>query len=122
MSQNPFYNQQQPRFIPSNNSNESNDSNGHLNNNLSRLETSSVNAFGLAVIQMFQLFYYYTQSDDNFYNVMCRPLQDFARFTLDDYDFDHGFFYQNSVANYYVTCKLLSRASIVHILNRNMFT
>src|ERR1051325_703778 len=66
--------------------------------------------------------FHYTPSDDNFYHVTCKILHDVVH--LDDHYYDHGFFYQanDSAANsYYVTCKSLSRSSIVNILNREIY-
>ena len=76
----------------------------------------NMNTFGLAFPQNFQLFHY-TQGDGHIYHVTCRLLKGFSHFVSDDHDYDHRFFYQNSVANYYVMCKLLSHDLIVHILN-----
>src|SRR5436190_21067386 len=68
-------------------------------------------------------FFHYTSVDYNFYHVTCKIILQ-GSVSLDDYDYDHGFFYQclnNSAANYYVTCKLFSHPLIVNLLNRKIY-
>src|SRR4051794_13909488 len=61
-------------------------------------------------------FFHYSPKDDNFYHVTCNVLQG-----SDDHDYDHGFFYDDSTANYYVTCKLFSHSLILNLLNKNIY-
>jgi hypothetical protein len=68
-------------------------------------------------------FFHYTPIDDNFYHVTCKIILQGSA-PLDDYDYDHGFFYRclnNPAANYYVTCKLFSHSLIANLLNRKVY-
>src|SRR5204863_477387 len=68
-------------------------------------------------------FFHYTPDDVNFYHVTCKIFLK-GSFSLDNNDYEHGFFYEcpnNSVSNYYVTCKLLPHSLIVNILNRKVY-
>jgi hypothetical protein len=68
-------------------------------------------------------FFHHTPVDNNFYHVTCKNILQ-GSVSLDDYNYDHGFFYQclnNPAANYYVTCKLFSHSLIVSLLNRKIY-
>src|ERR1051325_10831698 len=64
-------------------------------------------------------FFHYSPSDDNFYHVTCSVISRDS-ISLDDHNYDHGFFYDNSAANYYVTAKLIPRSLVADILNHGM--
>ncbi|RGB40215.1 hypothetical protein C1646_664020 [Rhizophagus diaphanus] len=59
-------------------------------------------------------FYHHTSHDDNFYLIKCKKIPQ------DSNDFDYydcGFFYEHLNENYYVIYKLISRASVLNLLN-----
>src|SRR5437016_2925109 len=77
----------------------------------------------LSISQVLQMsgcrFFHYTPDDGNFYHITCQIILRGSVFS-DDYDYDHGFFYQrsnDSATNYHVKCKLFSHPLIVNILN-----
>src|SRR4051812_48095194 len=58
-------------------------------------------------------------SDNEIYRITIKKIPQ-GSISLDDHDYEHGFFYECSddySPNYYVTCKLLSHSCIVHLLN-----
>jgi hypothetical protein len=66
-------------------------------------------------------FFHYAPNDDKIYHITCQIIQQ-GSVSLDDYNYDHGFFYNiNPTANYYVTCKIFSHSLIVNILNKNIY-
>src|SRR5205823_908838 len=53
-------------------------------------------------------FFYNSPNDNNFYHITCERVQENS---LDDHDYDHGFFYScltDVTAYFHVKCKLLS--------------
>ncbi|CAB4486592.1 hypothetical protein RhiirA5_426416 [Rhizophagus irregularis] len=66
-------------------------------------------------------FFHYAPNDDKFYHITCQIiLQGYV--SSDDYNYDHGFFYNiNPTTSYYVTCKIFPHSSIVNILNKKIY-
>ncbi|CAG8725203.1 uncharacterized protein OCT59_010643 [Rhizophagus irregularis] len=66
-------------------------------------------------------FFHYAPNYDKFYHITCQTiLQGFDSF--DNYNYDHGFFYNiNPTANYYVTCKILSHSLVANMLNKKIY-
>jgi hypothetical protein len=66
-------------------------------------------------------FFHYAPKYDKIYHITCQIMQQ-GSVSLDDCDYDHGFFYNiNPTVNYYVKCKILSRSLIVNILNKKIY-
>ncbi|CAB5368903.1 unnamed protein product [Rhizophagus irregularis] len=66
-------------------------------------------------------FFHYAPNYDKFYHITCQTiLQGFDSF--DNYNYDHGFFYNiNPTANYYVTCKILPHSLVANMLNKKIY-
>ncbi|RGB30929.1 hypothetical protein C1646_764711 [Rhizophagus diaphanus] len=66
-------------------------------------------------------FFHYAPNYDKFYHITSQTiLQGFDSF--DDYNYDHGFFYNiNPTENYYVTCKILSHSLVANMLNKKIY-
>ncbi|PKC59863.1 hypothetical protein RhiirA1_445221 [Rhizophagus irregularis] len=74
-------------------------------------------------LQNFGLFYQ-PLDDNNIYHINCKMFlqpQNPEIIFLSEDDYDYEFFYQNSNANYHVTCKLLSHPLIINILNKEIY-
>ncbi|CAG8539047.1 uncharacterized protein OCT59_017034 [Rhizophagus irregularis] len=65
-----------------------------------------------------QTFFHYTPEDDCFYLVTCKNI--LQEPFLDNHVYDHGFFFSNSVAKYYVTCKYIPHSLIISLLNKEL--
>jgi hypothetical protein len=68
--------------------------------------------------------FYQPPDDNNFYHINCKMFlqpQNSEIIFLSEDDYDYEFFYQNSNANYHVTCKLLSHPLIINILNKEIY-
>jgi hypothetical protein len=75
----------------------------------------SMNEFGL---------FYQPPNDNNFYHIICKMFiqpQNSENIVLFEDDYDYEFFYQNSNANYHITCKLLSHSLITDILSKEIY-
>ncbi|CAG8604228.1 uncharacterized protein OCT59_010639 [Rhizophagus irregularis] len=66
-------------------------------------------------------FFHYAPNYDKFYHITYRTLlQGFDSF--DDYNYDHGFFYNiNPISNYYVMCKILPHSLVANMLNKKIY-
>ncbi|GBC06059.1 hypothetical protein RclHR1_00660013 [Rhizophagus clarus] len=68
--------------------------------------------------------FYQPPNDNNFYHIICKtfilPQNSEDIVSLED-EHDYEFFYQDSNANYHVTCKLLSHTLIMDILNKEIY-
>ncbi|CAB4443986.1 unnamed protein product [Rhizophagus irregularis] len=68
-------------------------------------------------------FYHYTPKYDSFYHVTCKVILHGA--VMDNHDYDHGFFYENSAVDYkmyYVACKYIPHSLIIRLLNKEVRT
>lgn len=66
-------------------------------------------------------FFHYTSKYDNFYRVTCKVILHGS--VMDNHDYDHGFFYENSDVNYimyYVACKYIPHSLIIRLLNKEV--
>src|SRR6266542_5104841 len=67
------------------------------------------------------VFFYYTPTDDNFYFVTFKTILQDSVSILDNHDYDHEFFYNNSAADYHVTCKYIPHSLIISLLNNKEY-